>query len=286
MQVERGFFLSFYLTLALAGACLGVVVMGSHPSEVAILAGPVAGILVLAYLLEGRWSLSIFWSTMVGLLMAAGAGLWFASFAVQLSMHETDAVSWLVLLLPHMGFWLVLLMLGATFVLAFSSVLFKFFAVRDDYWSTIFWNFAGEALFGAGILVMPRYRKQFAALFKKHPGPVIGVNAANELINLGGGLGVRSERRPKRCVFARSSWAFRAANSARSSCPVPSSSATRVRSWAFSAWSPRTRAWSVGTSVGRGESASMPKCASGSACAPAERYDPGREYRANRLAEG
>src|SRR5262249_13081584 len=86
---------------------------------------------------------------------------------------------------------LVLLMLGATFVLALSSVLFKFFAVRDDYWSTTFWNFVGEALFGAGILVAPRYRRQFTALFKKHPGPVIGVNAANELINLGGGLGVR-----------------------------------------------------------------------------------------------
>jgi hypothetical protein len=28
-------------------------------------------------------------------------------------------------------------------------------------------------------------------LFRKNPGPVIGVNAANELINLGGGLGVR-----------------------------------------------------------------------------------------------
>jgi drug/metabolite transporter (DMT)-like permease len=86
---------------------------------------------------------------------------------------------------------LVLLMLGATFVLALSSVLFKFFAVRDDYWSTTFWNFVGEALFGVAILFVPRYRKQFTALFKKHPGPVIGVNAANELINLGGGLGVR-----------------------------------------------------------------------------------------------
>jgi drug/metabolite transporter (DMT)-like permease len=86
---------------------------------------------------------------------------------------------------------LVLLMLSATFVLAFSSVLFKFFALRDDYWSTTFWNFVGEALFGLAILLVPRYRKQFAALFRKHPGPVIGVNAANELINLGGGLGVR-----------------------------------------------------------------------------------------------
>jgi drug/metabolite transporter (DMT)-like permease len=86
---------------------------------------------------------------------------------------------------------LVLLMLVATFVLALSSVLFKFFAVRDDFWTTNFWNFTGEALFGFAILLVPRFRRQFAALFRRHPGPVIGVNGANELINLGGGLGVR-----------------------------------------------------------------------------------------------
>ena len=38
---------------------------------------------------------------------------------------------------------------------------------------------------------MPRYRRQFVALFRRNPGAVIGVNAANELINLGAGLGVR-----------------------------------------------------------------------------------------------
>jgi drug/metabolite transporter (DMT)-like permease len=86
---------------------------------------------------------------------------------------------------------LVLLMLAATFVLALSSVLFKFFAVQDDFWTTNFWNFTGEALFGCAILLVPRYRAQFIRLFQKHPGPVIGVNGANELINLGGGLGVR-----------------------------------------------------------------------------------------------
>ena len=34
----------------------------------------------------------------------------------------------------------------------------------------------------------PRFGRK---LFRKNPGAVIGVNAANELINLGGGLGVR-----------------------------------------------------------------------------------------------
>src|SRR6195952_2794768 len=44
---------------------------------------------------------------------------------------------------------LVLLMCGATFVLALSSVVFKFFAVHDEFWATTFWTFVGEGLFGA-----------------------------------------------------------------------------------------------------------------------------------------
>jgi drug/metabolite transporter (DMT)-like permease len=86
---------------------------------------------------------------------------------------------------------LVLLMVAATFVLALSSVVFKFFAVHDEFWSTTFWTFMGEGLFGAAILAVPKYRRQFVTLFGANPGAVIGVNAANELINLGGGLGVR-----------------------------------------------------------------------------------------------
>jgi drug/metabolite transporter (DMT)-like permease len=86
---------------------------------------------------------------------------------------------------------LVLLMCAATFVLALSSVVFKVFAIHDAFWSTTFWTFVGEGLFGAAILAVPKYRKQFVHLFRKNPGAVMGVNAANELINLGGGLGVR-----------------------------------------------------------------------------------------------
>jgi drug/metabolite transporter (DMT)-like permease len=86
---------------------------------------------------------------------------------------------------------LVLLMLAATFAVALSGVVFKFFAVNDEFWSTTFWTFVGEGLFGAAILAVPKYRRQFVTLFRRNPGAVIGVNAANELINLGGGLGVR-----------------------------------------------------------------------------------------------
>jgi uncharacterized membrane protein len=86
---------------------------------------------------------------------------------------------------------LVLLMLAATFVLALSTVLFKFFAVRDDFWTTTFWTFVGEGVFGLLLLLRPSYRQQFVALFRRSPGAVAGINAANELINLGAGLGVR-----------------------------------------------------------------------------------------------
>jgi len=86
---------------------------------------------------------------------------------------------------------LVLLMLAATFVLALSTVLFKFFAVRDDFWTTTFWTFAGEGLFGTALLFRVSYRHQLIDLFRRSPGAVAGINAANELINLGAGLGVR-----------------------------------------------------------------------------------------------
>lgn len=86
---------------------------------------------------------------------------------------------------------LVLLMLACTSVLALSSVIFKYFAVRDRFWVTAFWSYAGEIAFGVGIIAVRHYRAEFVALLKRSPGPVIAVNGANELINLGAALGVR-----------------------------------------------------------------------------------------------
>src|SRR6201995_1181043 len=86
---------------------------------------------------------------------------------------------------------LVVLMLACTAVLAGSTIVFKVFAVRDDFWRTTFWMWVGEAIFGVIILGIPHYRKQFFALLKKNFGAVLGVNGANELINLGGTLGAR-----------------------------------------------------------------------------------------------
>jgi drug/metabolite transporter (DMT)-like permease len=86
---------------------------------------------------------------------------------------------------------LAALMLCAGFVLALSTLIFKAFALKDEFWVTAFWMFAGEALFGAAFLCIGRYRRQFIHLCKTNGGALLAINASNELINLGGGLANR-----------------------------------------------------------------------------------------------
>ncbi len=86
---------------------------------------------------------------------------------------------------------LVLLMLGCTLALALVSVAFKLFAVRDEFWTTTFWMFLGEAAFGLAFLLFPSRRAEFFRMFRSNPYAVAGINGVNELINLGGGLAAR-----------------------------------------------------------------------------------------------
>jgi hypothetical protein len=51
--------------------------------------------------------------------------------------------------------------------------------------------FVGEGIFGAVLLAYAPYRRQFIALLRQNTGAVLAINATNELINLGGGLGNR-----------------------------------------------------------------------------------------------
>ena len=86
---------------------------------------------------------------------------------------------------------LAALMLCAGFVLSLSTLIFKAFALKDEFWETAFWMFAGEALFGVGFLCIGRYRRQFIDLCRVNGGALLALNASNELINLGGGLANR-----------------------------------------------------------------------------------------------
>jgi uncharacterized membrane protein len=86
---------------------------------------------------------------------------------------------------------LMLLMLACALALAVSSVIFKAFAEQGAFWTTAFWSYVGEASFGVGVLALPGPRREFLALVRRHTGAVVSINAANELINLGGNLGAR-----------------------------------------------------------------------------------------------
>jgi uncharacterized membrane protein len=83
------------------------------------------------------------------------------------------------------------LMLICAFTLALSSLIFKIFAVRDQFWPTTFWMFVGEAIFGAALLAIGPYRRQFVGLLHSNATALLMVNGANELINIGGSLGNR-----------------------------------------------------------------------------------------------
>jgi drug/metabolite transporter (DMT)-like permease len=86
---------------------------------------------------------------------------------------------------------LAMLMLACGFMLALSALIFKFFALHDEFWTTAFWSFAGQALAGLAVLLFASYRQQFIALVRSNTTALLTIGSANELINLGGSLGMR-----------------------------------------------------------------------------------------------
>jgi uncharacterized membrane protein len=86
---------------------------------------------------------------------------------------------------------LAVLMLMCALVLSLSSLIFKVFALQDDFWPTTFWMFVGQAVFGAVFLAFASFRRQFFSLLRSNTGALLAINGANEMINIGGGLGGR-----------------------------------------------------------------------------------------------
>jgi hypothetical protein len=51
--------------------------------------------------------------------------------------------------------------------------------------------FVGEAIFGGALLCFAPFRAEFLRTLRTNTGALLGLNGANELINIGGGLGAR-----------------------------------------------------------------------------------------------
>ena len=86
---------------------------------------------------------------------------------------------------------LAVLMLACGFALALSTLIFKVFAITVEFWTTTFWLFIGEAIFGCGLILVPSYRTQFLAMLRSNTVALLSINGSNELINLSGSLGNR-----------------------------------------------------------------------------------------------
>jgi uncharacterized membrane protein len=130
--------------------------------------------LILGYFILGE---QISYSQIIGvLLIIAGS--------IILSLRFGQGTS-------HVKKKLVILMLLCALLISLSSLIFKFFAVRDDFWTTTFWNFFGQALFGVILMLAAENRRQFSEMIHANARALLSVNITNELINLGGNLGVR-----------------------------------------------------------------------------------------------
>jgi uncharacterized membrane protein len=128
----------------------------------------------LAYLVLGE--------TLSGRQMAGGAMIIIGALIVSLRFGHLGG-----------GFKarLAMLMLACGFIMALSGLIFKIFALKVEFWTTIFWMFVGEAIFGAALLMVTAYRREFLELLRCNTAALLSINASNELINLGGSLGNR-----------------------------------------------------------------------------------------------
>src|SRR5262249_3589140 len=75
MHIAQRFHRSMYITLGLACACLGSWELAFRP-EMSGFAAFVGALLVVAYRVEGRWSLSIPAANVLGVAIAAAAAGW------------------------------------------------------------------------------------------------------------------------------------------------------------------------------------------------------------------
>ncbi len=84
------------------------------------------------------------------------------------------------------------LMLGASLLLATSSLVFKVVAIETNFWTSTFWGYIGDVTIGIFFLTfIPLYRREFITVLRHSTRRVIGLNVCNELITIVAGLCMR-----------------------------------------------------------------------------------------------
>ncbi|MFH1971008.1 MAG: EamA family transporter [Patescibacteria group bacterium] len=77
------------------------------------------------------------------------------------------------------------LMFLSSLLFAINFMFFKFFALKESFWTTAFWEYVGFSFFALILMVFVKsYRKQFVDVIKRNKIPVIALNGLNEFINI------------------------------------------------------------------------------------------------------
>jgi transglutaminase-like putative cysteine protease len=114
MRLDIKFRLSVYLSLVLASACLGHAEEAFLPG-VLIFVTTVSVLFALAFVLEGRWSLTVLAANILGVFIASGAALWILSRLLRPPEGFGVAMPWQAMLLPYIGPVLICLVLAKLF---------------------------------------------------------------------------------------------------------------------------------------------------------------------------
>jgi drug/metabolite transporter (DMT)-like permease len=76
------------------------------------------------------------------------------------------------------------LMMLSSFLFALNSFIFKFVAIKDEFWTTSFWEYSGFTLYGLSLLLIPSLRRRIFQAFHKHKLLAFTINGVNELLNI------------------------------------------------------------------------------------------------------
>ena len=110
--------------------------------------------------------------------ICGGALIVLGALAISFEMNGARRPSWRSDVLGRMFL--------SSFLFALQYLLFKLFAVRTSFWTTMFWESLGFIGFGMFLLVfITSYRRDFFAVFGKG-GWVVGINLIGEIANLTG----------------------------------------------------------------------------------------------------
>jgi len=81
------------------------------------------------------------------------------------------------------------LMLAASFCWALGSVIFKFVALEENVWRSLFWEHVVLVIFGIIIFIFKSsYRKSFLSALKNNSKAILSLNVANETLYMVGNL--------------------------------------------------------------------------------------------------